>query len=115
MATSTIQSFVKTTAITYSNGMPGYITKSGNIVTAVIPTFTSRTLAAWGDETIGTIPEGFRPSQAVRFPLIIQNISKTLPVYIFCKADGSIMIQNQSGDSQTTGAILQTAVTWVSV
>lgn len=85
--------------------------KSGGIVSAVIPGLYSIALNAWGNEKLFDIPNGFIPSLSCRFHLIRQNVTAYVPVYYVASSDG-FKVDNQSGNSVSTGVILRTVVTW---
>lgn len=112
---SNITNLKTTTNVNFSydgNTLTASFMKFGNIVTVLLPALSTATLSAWGDVSLFTIPVGFRPSSRIRYNLVRQLATNHIPVYYDANTDGSFILNNQSGDSQTTGVMLATELTW---
>ena len=87
--------------------------KTGRIVVAHVKNVTSKTIAAWGRVSLGTIPEGMRPVQNMFMPLARQSQTNNIPVFFQAQTGGAIGFVNQGNSSYTTGAIMAASYVWV--
>lgn len=86
--------------------------KTGRMVIATVSSLNSVTIPAWGNTVLCAIPDGFQPTANVRFLLPRQNTTDFIPAYFTALGNKELRIENQSGVSVTTGAILSTALVW---
>lgn len=116
MATEKLEALVKTATvpseITDGNA-PITLIKIGRIVTAVIPNISTQNIGAWGTIPIANLPNEYRPSSAVRFPIIRQLQTDTNAVFYLVSLPGVLSLNNQGAAVPDTGAIMQTCITWI--
>lgn len=89
------------------------LAKSGRVVNAFIPGISSVSMTSWQSIEVGTIPAGFEAiSNSVYTVLPIQLGTTYIPV--FYRVDGNkIYLENQSGNTVTTGTIMAMMLTWI--
>lgn len=60
-------------------------------------------ISAFGTTLLGTLPEGFRPSQKQRIPIVCKNINNAIIDYCYVdiNTDGTINLRNITGSSDT--------------
>ena len=87
----------------------------GDVVMCIFPGMPTQTIEAWESVSLGTIPEGYRPagSKNLYYNIVRQAQTTTIPVFLRPSPTGEFVLQNQSGTSVATGAIMATSLMWI--
>ena len=87
----------------------------GDVVMCILPSIPTQTIGAWESVSLGTIPEGYRPagSKNLYYNIVRQSQTTTIPVFLRPSSTGEFVLQNQSGTSVATGAIMATSLMWI--
>lgn len=79
--------------------------KIGKMVELNSPLYSEKgfSISAYGTTLLGTLPEGFRPSQKQHIPIVCKNSSNSIINYCYVEInkDGTINLKNMTGSKDT--------------
>lgn len=90
--------------------------KVGKRVELISPLYSEKgfSISAFGTTLLGTLPEGFRPSQRKHVPIVCKNTSNLVIDYCFVdiQTDGSIILTNITDSSDTAVCLVYFSTTF---